>query len=85
MYSSNEDPKKYTLDSLITPTRKTVFEDSDVEDDEEVGFDPPPTISPDILSQTPIIRLTTPIRKKEDEFTIPRSNTRTNTHIYTFS
>lgn len=71
MYTTNEEEKKYTLDSLITPTRKTAFEDSDAEDDEEVGFDPPPTISPDILSQTPIIRLTTPIRKKEDEFTIP--------------
>lgn len=71
MYSTNGEEKKYTLDSLITPTRKTAFEESDIEDDEEVGFDPPPMISPDILSQTPIIRLTTPIRKKEDEFTIP--------------
>ena len=72
MYSSDEKQKNYTLDNLITPTRKTAFEDSDVEDDEEVGFDPPPVISPDILTQTPIIRLTTPVRKKEDvEFSIP--------------
>ena len=73
MYSGNESDKKYTLDSLITPTRKTAFEDSDVEDDEETGFDPPPVISPDILTQTPIIRLTTPVRKKEPEedFNIP--------------
>lgn len=72
MYSSNDEKKNYTLDNLITPTRKTAFEDSDVEDDEEVGFDPPPVISPDVLTQTPVIRLTTPVRKKEEEnFSIP--------------
>jgi len=71
MYSGNKDKKNYTLDNLITPTRKTTFEDSEEEDDEEVGFDPPPVISPDILTQTPVIRLTTPVRKKEESFSIP--------------
>ena len=75
MYNTGDNEKKYSVDSLITPTRKTVFEDSDVEDDEEVGFDPPPVINPDVLTQTPIIRLTTPIRqgksKEEDDFDIP--------------
>lgn len=79
MYSTGDnEKKKYTVDGLITPTRKTVFEDSDVEDNEEVGFDPPPVIDADVLTQTPVIRLTTPIREKrqkeekvEDEFDIP--------------
>ena len=81
MYSRDEQ-KNYALDNLITPTRKTVFEDSDVEDNEEVGFDPPPMITADILSQTPVIRLTTPIRdrsgsrdragsREKDDFSIP--------------
>ena len=79
MYSTGDnEKKKYSVDGLITPTRKTVFEDSDVEDDEEVGFDPPPVIDADVLTQTPVIRLTTPIREKnkkeeiiEEDFNIP--------------
>ena len=77
MYSGEQ--KNYALDNLITPTRKTVFEDSDVEDNEEVGFDPPPMITADILSQTPVIRLTTPIREKadkKDDFSIPDARER---------
>ena len=71
MYRSNvDDPdilkKHFGLSDLVTPTRKQTFEDSDDdEDDREIGFDPPPEISHDILTNTPVIRLTTPIRQKE--------------------
>lgn len=80
MYNVENKEKKYNLDGLITPTRKTDFDDSDVEDEEEIGFDPPPVITPDVLSSTPVIRLTTPIRnkepreEKEPEFDIPIVN-----------
>lgn len=63
--------KHFGLNDLITPTRKTEkFEESDDEDDREINFEPPPEISPDILSKTPVIRLTTPIRKKSS----PKAN-----------
>jgi len=70
MYSkenSNDILKKhFGMNDLITPTRRTQkFEESDDEDDTEITFEPPPEISADILSKTPVIRLTTPIRKKE--------------------
>lgn len=67
--------RHFGLKDLVTPTKKDTFEDSsDDEDDREVVFDPPPEIDTDILSSTPVIRLTTPIRKKEpkkEELEIP--------------
>jgi len=61
---SNELLKKhFNLGGLVSPTRKRELEESDDEDD-QIGFDPPPELTPDVLSNTPIIRLTTPIRKK---------------------
>ena len=58
--------KHFGLKDLVTPTKRDTFEDSsDDEDDREINFDPPPEISSDLLSQTPVIRLTTPIRKKD--------------------
>ncbi len=58
--------RHFGLKDLVTPTKRDTFEDSsDDEDDREVVFDPPPEISSDLLSQTPVIRLTTPIRKRE--------------------
>ena len=57
--------KHFGLKDLVTPTKRDAFRDSsDDEDDREINFDPPPEINSDLLSQTPVIRLTTPIRKK---------------------
>jgi hypothetical protein len=67
--------RHFGLKDLVSPTKRDKFEDSsDDEDDREIIFDPPPEISSDILTQTPVIRLTTPIRKKEkkkEELEIP--------------
>lgn len=57
--------RHFGLKDLVTPTKRDTFEDSsDDEDDREIVFDPPPEINSDLLTQTPVIRLTTPIRKK---------------------
>lgn len=57
--------RHFGINDLVTPTKRDKFEDSsDDEDDREIAFDPPPEISSDLLTQTPVIRLTTPIRKK---------------------
>ena len=67
--------RHFGLKDLVSPTKRDKFEDSsDDEDDREINFDPPPEISSDILTQTPVIRLTTPIRRKEkkkEELEIP--------------
>jgi len=67
--------RHFGLKDLVSPTKRDKFEDSsDDEDDREINFDPPPEISSDILTQTPVIRLTTPIRrreKKKEELEIP--------------
>ena len=55
--------KHFGLTNLVSPTKRTDFSDSE-EEEEKIDFKPPPEIKPDILSQTPVIRLTTPIRKK---------------------
>lgn len=56
--------KHFGLSNLVSPVKKDTFDDSESEE-EKVEFDPPPEIQPDILSRTPIIRMTTPIKKKD--------------------
>ena len=58
--------KHFGLSNLVSPVKKDTFDDSDSEE-EKVEFDPPPEIQPDILSRTPIIRMTTPIKKKDKD------------------
>lgn len=68
--------RHFGLTDLVSPTKKDKFDSDSESEDEEIGFDPPPDITPDLLSRTPVIRLTTPIRqretkKREEEFDIP--------------
>jgi len=56
--------KHFGLSGLVSPKRNDNF-DSESEEEEKVEFEPPPEIQPDILSRTPIIRMTTPIKKKD--------------------